>query len=101
MTRQRGFAAVAPRLLDQAGLVEELIAVEHFLFVPRAAAGAKAKPNALAPAQRARGLGFVGAHSPLVEQRQGDLVEDVRALLAPVLPRKEAVPGLEAGAGGM
>src|SRR5262249_61943582 len=64
--RQRGFAAVAPRLLDQAGLVKELVAVKHLLLVPRAAAGAEAKPHALAPAQCTCGLGFVGAHSPFV-----------------------------------
>ena len=39
----------------------------------------------------------VGAGRPFFEQRQDDLVEDVWALLAPVLPREEAVPGLEAG----
>src|SRR5262245_19769856 len=36
--RQRAFAALAARFLDQAGLVEELVAVEHLLLVPRAAA---------------------------------------------------------------
>ena len=32
--RERRFAAVAPRLLDQARLVEQLVAVEHLLLVP-------------------------------------------------------------------
>src|SRR5262249_14160692 len=38
LPRQRGFAAVAARFLDQAGLVDELVAVEHLLLVPWAAA---------------------------------------------------------------
>ncbi len=50
------------------------------------------------PSARA-GAGLAGAARPVVEQRQDDFVEDVRPLLAPVLPREEAIPRLEAGTG--
>ncbi len=97
---ERGAAAVTSRLLDQARLVEELVAVEHLLLVPRAATGAEAQAHALASAKRAPSLGLVDALGPLREQRQHDLVEDLRPLFAPILPREEAIPGLESGAGG-
>src|SRR5499426_483766 len=101
LPRQRGFAAVAACLLDQAGLVDELVAVEHLLLVPRAAAERETRPHALAPAQRTRRRGLGRAARPILEQRQDDLVEDVRPLLPPIFPREEAIPWLEAGAGRM
>src|SRR6266478_2204572 len=100
LPRQRGFAAVAARFLDQAGLVEELVAVERLLFVPRAAAEREARAHALAAAERARGRGLGGAARPILEQRQDDLVEDLRPLIAPIFPREEAIPWFETGAGG-
>src|SRR5215831_441383 len=99
LSRQRGFAAVAARFLDQAGLVEELVAVEHLLFVPRAAAEREARAHALAAAECARRRGLGGTSRPILEQRQDDLVEDLRPLLAPIFPREEAIPWFESGAG--
>src|SRR5215813_3861645 len=99
LPRQRGFAAVAARFLDQAGLVDELVAVEHLLLVPRAAAERETQAHALAPAQRARRCGLGRAARPILEQRQDDPVEDVRPLLAPIFPREEAIPWFESGAG--
>src|SRR5439155_6955191 len=95
--RQRCFAPVAPRLHDQPRLVEQLIAVERLLLVPWAAADPEAQAQPFAPADRTPWLGFFGATRPVGQQGQDDAVEDVRPGLAPVLPRKEAVPGLEAG----
>src|SRR5262249_21040960 len=92
LPRPRGLAGLAARLLDQAGLVEELVAVERLLFVPRAAAEPEARAHALAAAERARGRGLAGAARPILEQRQDDLVEDLRPLIAPILPREEAIP---------
>ena len=63
--RERRFAAVAPRLLDQAGLVEQLVAVEHLLLVPGRAADAEAQPQPLAPAERAAGLRPLRARRPI------------------------------------
>src|SRR5262249_57780332 len=97
--RQGGLAAVAARLLDQAGLVEELVAVERLLFVPRAAAERKARAHALAAAERARGRGLGGAARPILEQRQDDLVEDLPPPIAPIFPRGEAIPWVESRAG--
>src|SRR6516162_611073 len=96
---QRGLAAVAARFLHQAGLVEEFVAVERLLLVPRAAAEREARAHALAAAQRARGRGLGGAARPILEQRQDDLVEDLRPLIAPIFPREEAIPWFESGAG--
>ena len=93
----RGLAAVARRLLDQPRLVEQLVAVEHLLLVPGRAADAEAEPQPLAPAER-RGRLAMPRRGPLLEQRHDDLVEDRGPPLAPVLPRKEAVPRLEPGA---
>src|SRR5262249_24983844 len=100
LPRQRGFAAVAARFLDQTGLVDELVAVKHLLLVPWTAAKREAQAHALAAAERARRRGFGRAARPILEQRQDDLVEDVRPLLPPVFPREEAIPGFESGAGG-
>ena len=91
--RQRGLAAVAPRLLDQAGFVQQLVAIERFLFVPGAAAAAEAEPDPLAPAERAPRLRLVGAGRPFLEHRQDDLVENVRPLLSPILPGKNRYQG--------
>src|SRR5215470_10875757 len=99
LARQRGFAAAAARFLDQAGLVDELVAVEHLLLVPRAAAERETQAHALAPAQRTRRRGLGRAARPILEQRQDDLVEDVRPLFPPIFPREEAIPWFEAGAG--
>src|SRR6516165_2780200 len=99
LPRQRGFAAVAARLLDQTGLIEELVAVERLLFVPRAAAEREARTHALAAAERARGRGLGGTARPILEQRQDNLVEDLRPLIAPIFPREEAIPWFESGAG--
>jgi len=96
--RQRGFASVAARFLDQPGLVEQFIAVEHALFVPRAAAGAECEAQPFAPPECVRRL-RPAAVGPFFEQRQDGLVEDRRARLAPVLPWEETVPWLEASAG--
>src|SRR6516162_2989040 len=99
LPRQRGLAAVAARLLDQTGLIEELVAVERLLFVPRAAAEREARTHALAAAERARGRGLGGTARPILEQRQDNLVEDLRPLIAPIFPREEAIPWFEPGAG--
>src|SRR4029077_8028910 len=86
--RHRGRPAVASRLLDQAGFVEELVTVERLLLVPRAAGDPEAYPYALAPPERSRRLGLVGARRPVLEQRQDDLVEDFRPPLPHGLPAK-------------
>src|SRR5262249_57516879 len=99
LRREGGFAAVAARFLDQAALVEELVAVERLLFVPRAAAEREARAHALAAAERARRRGLGGTAGPILEQRQDDLVEHLRPLLAPIFPRDEAVPWFESRAG--
>ena len=62
---QRRLAAVAPRLLHQPGFVEELVAVERLLLVPRAAAAGEALPQPLAPRQRARRLVVRARRSPI------------------------------------
>src|SRR5262249_39547970 len=97
--RQRGLAAVAARFLDPARLLEALVAVDHLRPAPGAAAAREAYPHAPAPAERARRRGLGGAARPILEQRQHDLVEDVRPLLAPIFPREEAIPWFESGAG--
>src|SRR5947207_1980283 len=56
LARERRLTAVAARLLDETGVVEELVAIEHLLLVPGGAAGAKAQPQPLTPAERAAGL---------------------------------------------
>src|SRR5215831_2168485 len=96
---ERGLAAVAARLLDEARLVQELVAVEHLLLVPWAAARREALAQPLAPAERARGIVARLALRPGVERRQDRAVEDLGPPGAPVLPREEAVPRREAGAG--
>src|SRR5262249_31229370 len=45
--RKRRLTAVSACLLDQSRFVEEFVAVEHLLFVPRAAVDAKAEPQPL------------------------------------------------------
>ena len=54
--RQRGFAPVAARFLDQARFVQELVAVEHAFLVPGAAAGAEGEAQPFAPPERMRRL---------------------------------------------
>src|SRR5262249_55450557 len=65
LPRHRGFAAVAARFLGQAGLVDELVAVEHLLLVPWAAAEREAQAYALAAAERARRRGLGRAARPI------------------------------------
>src|SRR5262249_8964490 len=83
---QRGSAAGAARFLAQAALVDESVAVEPLPPVPWAAAEREAQAHALAAAERARRRGFGRAARPILEQRQDDLVEDVRPLLPPIFP---------------
>src|SRR4029077_6964552 len=99
VARARRGAAVAPRLLDQARLVEHLVAVEHLLLVPRRAAGAEAQPQPLAPAERTAELAM--RWSGPFAQGWDDVVEDGGALPAPVLPRKETIPRLATRAAGL
>src|SRR4029077_16278719 len=91
---------VAPCLLDQPGFVEQLVAIEDLLLVPGRAAVAEAQAQPPAAAEGAAGLRPLRARGPFGEQGQDRGIENLRPLLAPVLPRKEPVPGLEAGAGG-
>ena len=58
-------ASVASRLLDQSGLVEQFVAVEHALLVPMRALGAEIQPHAdrLRPSARAV-LGSLGLLPP-------------------------------------
>ena len=96
--RDRGLAAVAARLLDQAGLVEQLVAVEHLLLVPRRAADAEAVPQPLAPAERPRRI--VACRSSPIARAAARW----SSRMSGRPPRqsshgKEAVPRLEAGAG--
>ena len=95
---ERGRAAVAPRLLDQPGFVEQLVAVEHLLLVPRRAADAEGRAAA-ARAGRARGRARHAVGAVHSSSSGDDRVEDRGRALAPVLPREEAVPRLEVGAG--
>src|SRR5262245_9717635 len=97
---KRRLAAVAPRLLDEARLVKQLVTVEHLLLVPGAAADRKAQAQPLAPGERALRIMAHLALRPGVERRQDGAIEDVGPAGAPVLPGKEAVPWREAGAGG-
>src|SRR5262249_1024652 len=90
LPRQPGLAAA---FLARAGRVDECVAVGPFLLVPGAAAEREAQAHALAAAERARRRGFGRAARPILEQRQDDLVEDVRPLLPPIFPREEAIPG--------
>ena len=64
LARQCRRAAVAPRLLDQSGLVEQLVAVEHALLVPMRALGAEIQPDAILAAERARGVRLLGLRRP-------------------------------------
>src|SRR5215470_616667 len=97
--RQCRLAAVATRFLDQPGLVEELITIEHFLLVPRTAADRETVPQAFTPAKRAGRFVAEGARRPVDQQRQDGFIKNVGPARAPVFPWKEAVPRLEAGAG--
>src|SRR5262249_59760179 len=78
---------------------DELVAVEHLLLVPRAAAGGKTLAQPLAPAERAGRIVARLAPRPGVEGRQDGAVEDLRPARPPVLPGEEPVPRREAGAG--
>src|SRR5262249_25032176 len=89
-------ASIASRLFNRSRFVEELIAIEDFLLVPRTAVGAETEPKALAPSDGTARLGAVRATGPLREEWQDHLVKNLRPLLAPVLPREEPVPGLKA-----
>src|SRR6185437_12239846 len=93
---ERGPAAVAPCFLDEARLVEHLVAVEHLLLVPRAAAGREALAQPLASAERTGRIVARLALRPGAERRQDGAIENFRALHAPVFPREEAVPRREA-----
>src|SRR5262245_5985474 len=94
---QRNLSSIAARLFDQASIVEELIAIEHLFLVPRAAIGSKTEPQSLAPSEGATRLWAVRASGPFSQQRHDYLVENLRPLFTPVLPRKEPIPGLEPG----
>src|SRR5262249_5009048 len=103
--RQRGLATIASRLLDQPGLVEQLVTGEHLLLVPGppmlgTAAVGEADPHPLAPPGRAGSLRLAGAPGPVVELRQNHLVENLGPLPPPVLPGEKAIPRLEPGARG-
>src|SRR5262249_668291 len=84
----------------ESGLVEQLVAVERLLLVPRAAADRKALTQPLAPAERARRIAARLMFCPGLERRQDRAVEDFGPPAAPVLPGKETVPRREPGAGG-
>src|SRR5215468_12226010 len=96
---ERRLAAITSRLFHQSGIVEELIAVEHLFLIPWAVVGPEAEPKPLAAPKRATRLWAIRAASPFAQKRHDHLVENVRPLLAPILPREEPVPGLEAGSG--
>ena len=95
---QRRGPAVAARLLDQACLIQQLVAVEHALLVPMRALGAEIEPHAVLARQRARRLRRLALRGPFGQLGQDVAGDDLGRLLAPVFPGEEAVPRLEARA---
>ena len=95
LARQCRRTPIAAGFLDQPGLIEQFIAVEHALFVPLRAVGAEIEPDAVASRQRARGIRFLGLRRPVFKRGENLFLDHRRALVAPVLPRKVAVPRLE------
>ena len=61
---------------------------------------AEIEPHALAPAERAGDARHLRLLRPFAQSRDDLRVENLRPLLAPVFPRKIAIPRLERGAGG-
>src|SRR6188768_2393963 len=86
---ERRLAAVAPRFLHEPRFVEQLVAVEHLLFVPGTAGDAEAQLQPFLAAERAVRLGQLFALRPFLQERQDGAVENLRTALAPVLPGKE------------
>ena len=80
-----GPGRITRRLGGQAGLIEQLVALQHPLFVPGRAVQRKGQPRPRHPPHVLAGPGHQGRPDALVDQ--------VRPTPSPVLPGKEPRPG--------
>src|SRR5262245_42072424 len=83
-------AAVADRFLDEARLVEQLVAIEDLFLVPGQPIESEAQPGAFPATVSRRGVRRVLGE--VLEGRGDRFTDDFRFCLAPVFPREIAVP---------
>src|SRR5262245_593555 len=76
---------------DQAGLAQQLVALDHLFLVPGGTVAAKAKAQALGPAGMLADAGRLGGR-PGIERRLDLLLEAGRATVAPILPGEIVIP---------
>src|SRR5579872_1719449 len=86
----RDSTTVTPCFRNKAHFVQQLVAFEHFLLVPAGAVCAKTQADSGAPQLARFGIGRRG--SERVKNRQNGGCEHRRCAVAPVFPRKKAVP---------
>jgi len=92
-------AAVAARLVEQPGLVQQFEALEHLLLVPMSIVEAEADPQPLGAHQRAlRARRRARPVGPFLQARQDLVAENGRPARAPILPWEIVVPAAPGGA---
>src|SRR6202048_280295 len=84
--RQCRGASVPSRLLDQSGLVEQFVTVQHALLVPLGALGAEIKPHPILAAERARGVRLLALGGPAREFGKDIALDNFRPRCPPVFP---------------
>jgi len=87
----RSLAAVARRLVDEASLIEKLVAIENLLLVPGRALERETNAYALLAADRLRRRAALGG-DPFAELRLDGRFEDLRAPAPPILPWEIVIP---------